>query len=164
MIPAFVSSLEDGSELQVVGWNGSKAETHTLEFNIYDSQHDRFSVANSITTSSNSDHYYITTVSTGGQESIPVPQIMEMTTYPNPFNPYTTISFCTPKLANVQLSVYNLKGQFIRSLVNENKTSGYHKVVWDGKDNDGNRASSGIYFIRLQSEGNILTQRVLLMK
>ncbi|MCK4652972.1 MAG: T9SS type A sorting domain-containing protein [Candidatus Cloacimonetes bacterium] len=66
--------------------------------------------------------------------------------YPNPFNPETTISFSVEKSSFVSLSIYNVKGQRIRMLINENKNAGYHKVTWDGNDDNNRSVSSGIYF------------------
>ncbi|MCK4694804.1 MAG: T9SS type A sorting domain-containing protein, partial [Candidatus Cloacimonetes bacterium] len=71
--------------------------------------------------------------------------------YPNPFNPTTTISFSltTEDPENSELSIYNIKGQLVKTLVNEFKPSGEYSVIWDGRDSDDKRVSSGIYFYKL---------------
>ena len=84
--------------------------------------------------------------------------------YPNPFNPTTTISYNMPTSGDVKLNVYNLRGQLVRSLVNEAKTVGNHKVVWDGKDDRGNIMASGIYFYRLETGKHSETRKMMLMK
>ncbi len=69
--------------------------------------------------------------------------------YPNPFNPQTTIEYKIPAAGKVVLKIYNLIGQEVRTLINKEIPAGCHSVVWDGKDNLGNRVSSGVYFYKL---------------
>jgi len=66
--------------------------------------------------------------------------------YPNPFNPQTTAFLNLKNDSQVTLNVYNVKGEKIRTLVNENLSVGEHHVVWNGTDNNSNKVSSGIYF------------------
>jgi len=77
--------------------------------------------------------------------------------YPNPFNPTTVIVYYLPDLgyqpAEVELSIYNLLGKAVRTLVKERQHPGEHRAVWDGKDDDGNDVASGIYFYRLKVSG-----------
>ena len=71
--------------------------------------------------------------------------------YPNPFNPETSIRFQLPEAADVTLSIYNLRGQLVRKLVNERKQAGFHEVTWNAKDNAGNKLPSGVYLYRIQA-------------
>jgi len=71
--------------------------------------------------------------------------------YPNPFNPTTTISYNISKDSNVKLTVYDIMGKEVRSLVNTNKNVGKYNVVWNGKNNSGVNVPTGIYFYKLQS-------------
>jgi len=84
--------------------------------------------------------------------------------YPNPFNPETTIRFSLKDSSPVRINIYNIKGQLIRSLVNNNLTSGNHQIVWNGKDNDGRNVGSGIYLYRMESTGYNKTLKMMLMK
>ena len=85
--------------------------------------------------------------------------------YPNPFNPETTISFSIPKTSKIELTVYNIKGQKIRILKNEIKSAGKHSVVWSGKDTNGNQVSSGVYFYKLNINGKTeIVKKCLLLK
>ena len=84
--------------------------------------------------------------------------------YPNPFNPTTTISFQIPHQSNVKLTIYNLKGERIKTLLNKNIDSGYHQVIWNGKNDNGKDAVSGIYFYKLTSQSYNLIQKMILMK
>ena len=72
--------------------------------------------------------------------------------YPNPFNSFTTIEYYLPKCTFIQLSIHNLLGQKIIDLVSARKTSGYHKLTWDGTDVLGNPVSTGIYIYHLESK------------
>ena len=84
--------------------------------------------------------------------------------YPNPFNPETTITFDMPKTANANLSVYNVKGQLVKTLHNGIANFGKNTVVWNGTDNNGNKVTSGLYFYRLSTEGKVETRKMMLMK
>ncbi|MEN6445160.1 MAG: FlgD immunoglobulin-like domain containing protein, partial [Candidatus Cloacimonas sp.] len=85
--------------------------------------------------------------------------------YPNPFNPETTISFSLPKAEKVNLNIYNLKGQLVKTLYQDNQCSaGANSVVWNGKDDKGNSVSSGIYFYRLNCGKEQLTKKMVLSK
>jgi len=84
--------------------------------------------------------------------------------YPNPFNPTTNIEFTLPTAQQVQLTVYNLKGQKIRTLVDEIYPAGKNTVVWNGKDKAGQEVSSGVYFYKLETAHANITKKMLLMK
>jgi len=84
--------------------------------------------------------------------------------YPNPFNPETTIRYSLSNNGPVKIQIYNIKGQLIRNLVNENKKAGNYTVIWNGKDEQGKSVSSGIYFYRMQSSKYSATQKMMLMK
>ncbi len=74
-------------------------------------------------------------------------QIVEFNgNYPNPFNPTTTFSYSLANESKVSLTLFNVKGQKIKTLVNENQTAGNHQIIWDGTDDHGKTVSTGIYF------------------
>ena len=102
--------------------------------------------------------------SADGENTAPAITRMLHQNYPNPFNPETTISFDLPKSGHANLSVYNVKGQLIKTLADENLEFGKHSFVWNGTDNDGRNVSSGIYFYRLTANGNVETKKMMLMK
>jgi hypothetical protein len=93
----------------------------------------------------------------------PVTRILNQN-YPNPFNPETTISFDMPKAANANLSVYNVKGQLVKTLLNGRADFGRNNLVWNGTDNSGSSVSSGLYFYRLSTDGKVETRKMMLMK
>ncbi len=84
--------------------------------------------------------------------------------HPNPFNPSTTISFDLPTEQPVTLEVYNIRGQKVKTLVNSMGKKGINCVVWNGDDMAGKAVSSGIYFYRLQTENQSITQKMLMVK
>ena len=88
----------------------------------------------------------------------------KISNYPNPFNPETQIVFYLPEAEQVKLSVYNLKGQLVKILVDNFLSAGNNKVVWDGRNKNGRKVSSGIYFVRLQSNTKRLMKKIMLMK
>ena len=73
--------------------------------------------------------------------------------YPNPFNPETTISFSVPENSKTKVSIFNIKGQKVKDLLNENLEKGNHSVVWHSKDNSGKSVASGVYFYQLEVNG-----------
>ena len=88
----------------------------------------------------------------------------QLAAYPNPFNPQTTISFTLPNETVASLDIFNIRGQKVRSLMNEFLSSGHHQVIWNGQDDNGRNLSSGVYFYRLNTEDFSQTKRVVLMK
>ena len=71
--------------------------------------------------------------------------------YPNPFNPSTVIRFQLPVSSEVKLTIYNLTGQLVRTLVDAQKSAGRHEVVWDGRSDAGERLPSGVYLYRIEA-------------
>lgn len=84
--------------------------------------------------------------------------------YPNPFNPETTISFDLPQRDKVELVVYNLKGQKVKSLINEEMDMGVHKIIWNGTNNQGKEVASGVYYYRLSCGNYTKTNKMVLLK
>lgn len=84
--------------------------------------------------------------------------------YPNPFNPITTIRYELATPSFVTLKIYNLKGQLIKNLLDGFTPAGINQVIWDGKDQNANAVSSGIYLYRLQSATGTCTAKMLLLK
>ena len=84
--------------------------------------------------------------------------------YPNPFNPETKIIYSMAKAGRAELTVYNIKGQKVKTLIDENVTSGEHSVVWNGKDKDGKDVSSGVYFYRIKTSDGVQSKKMLLLK
>jgi hypothetical protein len=98
-----------------------------------------------------------------GSESTPR-QFSLSQNYPNPFNPQTSIRYALPQDAQVRLSVYNLLGQKVKTLVDEHQSAGHKTVWWDGKDEKGDQVASGVYLYRLEAEKFSEVKKMLLLK
>jgi hypothetical protein len=85
--------------------------------------------------------------------------------YPNPFNPETTIKYQLPEAGDVNLEVYNMLGQVVRTLVSTNQNAGRYVLQWDATNDSGHPLSSGIYFYRIQAGGEFQSiKKMLLLK
>jgi hypothetical protein len=84
--------------------------------------------------------------------------------YPNPFNPSTTFKYALSEDAHVSLKVYNMLGQLVATIVDESQLAGYHRSVWDGKNEFGQNVASGIYIYRIVAGGFVETKRMVLIK
>jgi hypothetical protein len=111
---------------------------------------------------------------TGGQLRSPVVSVHEANdvpslfsvsqNYPNPFNPTTTIEVTLPAPSSIEVTVFDLLGRTIRSYAFDHVSSGIHKIVWDGRDQDGMPVSSGAYIYRARSGGHIDTKVMMLLR
>ena len=102
-----------------------------------------------------------------GADEVLIPLVTKLNqNYPNPFNPTTTISFdVTQTSSSVTLEIYNIKGQKVKTLVNKLLPAGEHSIVWHGRDSNGNRVSSGIYFYKFSVNGKTeAVKKCLLLK
>jgi hypothetical protein len=97
------------------------------------------------------------------QASMPKNYILSQN-MPNPFNPETEICYALPNDCHVRLTVYNVKGQKVKTLVNGFESTGHKTVRWDGTDENGQKVSSGIYFYRLEAGNFRQTHKMVLMK
>lgn len=84
--------------------------------------------------------------------------------YPNPFNPVTRIKFHLPETDHVELSIFNLRGQKIKELVNEDFQPGIYESIWNGTDNSDNRVASGVYIYKLKTESYTCSKKLILIK
>lgn len=110
-------------------------------------------------TNNNGVFYFVPDI-TGVQTGISLAENFQLNqNYPNPFNPATKISFVIPKSSFVNLSVYDVNGRFVKSLVNENKSSGSYDINFDASN-----LAGGIYFYKLQAEGYSQTKKMILTK
>lgn len=85
-------------------------------------------------------------------------------TYPNPFNPSTSIRFAVDKAGPVELTIYNIMGQKVQSLIDEQRLPGTYEVTWNGRDGQGGEVASGMYFVRLRSDDRTSSKKMLLLR
>jgi hypothetical protein len=119
----------------------------------------------------------VSTVSDVDQTILPTKTTL-LSNYPNPFNPYTTIRFSVAELptstlwksktsaikTRVRIDIYNIRGQHVRTLVDDNYSAGEHSVVWNGTDDYGQNVTSGIFFYRLTTDEYSATRKMILLK
>ncbi len=127
------------------------------------------------------DHVYLVKALFGGVYSTPSNQVnvnivanddavatpvlsRMISNYPSPYNRSTRIRYEMVKDAKVSLAVYNVRGQLVRSLVNEVIPTGIHEIVWNGKDNDGNSIASGVYFYHFSTGSVKQVRKTILLK
>lgn len=87
-----------------------------------------------------------------------------LSNYPNPFNPETTVSFSIPNSGDVEVHIYNVKGQLVNTLLREKLNAGQHKIRWSSKNNSNENCTSGIYFCKIKAGNQVKTSKLLLLK
>jgi len=100
------------------------------------------------------------------EDDIVIPVYSELRqNHPNPFNPETTISFSVSEAnVNTEICIYNVKGQKVKTLIDEILDSGEHYTVWNGRNDAGNKVGSGVYFTKMNSGKFISIKKMILMK
>ena len=97
-------------------------------------------------------------------EVIPATLTALLGNYPNPFNPSTTISYSVKDPSPVKLVIYNVKGQKVKTLIDNNQTNGNYKIVWNGKDDNNKAVASGVYYYRMTAGKYLSTKKMLLVE
>jgi len=103
------------------------------------------------------------------EEQTSIPKSIKLfQNYPNPFNPITSIQYAVDskqtRSIHTTLKIYNIRGQLVRTLVDDYRTGGDYAVLWDGKDQDGKTVSSGIYFYKLTAGSSSEVKKMVLLK
>jgi len=97
--------------------------------------------------------------------SAPLPENFQLyQNYPNPFNPGTNISFYLGERSQVELTIYNLLGEKVKTVINSDLAAGSHSITWDGTNQSGSTVASGIYFYKLTAGDKSLIKKMTLMK
>jgi len=84
--------------------------------------------------------------------------------YPNPFNPVTTLRYDLPENGNVNITIYDMLGRQVKTLINQNQDAGYRSVVWNATNNYGEPVSAGIYLYQIQAGEYMQTKKMVLLK
>ena len=84
--------------------------------------------------------------------------------YPNPFNPVTVLQYDLPELSNVELTIYDLAGRQVRSLLHETQAPGLKTIIWDARDDMGNKMGAGVYIYQLKTDNFIASKKMILVK
>ncbi len=112
-----------------------------------------------------SDTLWVSIIESGIEESKVLPKTFKLEqNYPNPFNPQTTIQYQVPKAANVVIDIYNINGQKIRTLIDDQKAAGFHTAIWDGRNDLGLQVSTGLYFMQMRAGDYVNTIKMSFLK
>ena len=84
--------------------------------------------------------------------------------HPNPFNPQTTLVYALSADDRVEIAIYDVRGALVRRLVNQIMPAGEHRVSWNGVDEDGRPAGSGVYFVKLATGSDVDTRKIIMLK
>ena len=96
-------------------------------------------------------------------ELLPVTYILHQN-YPNPFNPVTTLRYDLPENSLVNVTVYDMLGRQVKTLINQTQDAGYRSIVWDATNDYGKPVSAGIYLYQIQAGEYISTKKMILLK
>lgn len=111
----------------------------------------------------NTDFLFAASTSGVGRDALrpggPTPEVS-----PNPFNPRTSIAFTLPAATRARVTIHDARGRTVRSLADEEMAAGEHVVPWDGRDDSGMDAASGIYFLRVETGAGMATGKMTLVR
>jgi hypothetical protein len=166
-------------------WNESSAGDFDY-FSVYGSNTDSFAAATLIdytvdpsmdVSASPYTFYFATATDFSGNEGKPAvtsatsdvggtpkSYVLSISSYPNPFNPETTIRYTVPSKGRVEVSVFDLRGAHVATIVDEEKDAGAYTQAWDGRGSGGNAVSSGVYFARVTHPSGTKSYKVVLLK
>ena len=99
------------------------------------------------------------------EESAIIPEKFEVSqNYPNPFNPSTVINYALPKAEFVTIRIYNMLGQEVATLLNNEVNAGVYNIMWNGMDNSGTKVATGTYIYRVVAGDNVVSKKMILLK
>jgi len=104
-----------------------------------------------------------------GSSASTLPKVFSLNqNHPNPFNPTTTITFDVPgekgNEKQVRLTIYDIRGRKVRTLVNSKFVPGSHRAIWDGRNDRGQRVTSGVYLYTMRSGDKVYTKKMVMVK
>jgi len=111
-----------------------------------------------------SDADFITTSGSGVSDWPSPEQFALFQNAPNPFNPVTRMSYTIPSVSDIVLDIFDVSGRRVRRLVDSDTAAGRHEVIWDGKNDVGDDAASGVYLYRLSADGQELERKMVLLR
>jgi len=157
---AYILEEEIGQNIEFELYYGGRQET--VRYNRYH-VHDQSSgkvISSNLYTGMLGDYYLVSFEDSEGM----IPSGLEFGCYPNPFNPGLNICFSLPEEIPVEVNIYNIKGQKVRTLVKEQYRSGEYELVWDGRNTSGKQTGSGVYFIRIKAGKENLYRKAVMIK
>ena len=99
------------------------------------------------------------------EQEIAIPTVFSLEqNYPNPFNPSTQVRYALPEASKVSISIYDMMGREVRSLVNGSMDAGYHTALWNATNDNGNPVSAGMYIYTIQAGDFRQVKKMILLK
>ena len=148
--------------------NPQSFETETSYFFIsdYDSEEDYFYRVSAVDYAGNiSGHSSVIDATTLSNENLVIPKVYSLQqNYPNPFNPVTTLKYSLVKESLVKITIYDLMGNVITNLINQNQIAGYKSVQWNAMDNQGRQVPAGVYLYSIIAGDFTQTKKMVLLK
>lgn len=141
------------------GLAGQVAYTGTSTWSWLDDQWDRDGDFGRTTVMQFKGSFQATPVGDGA-----LPTALALGSFPNPFNPVTTIDFALPRAMDVELAIYSPRGHLVRNLIRGERNAGTHRIVWDGTDPAGRAVPSGLYLARLVTADGSVTHKLVVAK
>ncbi|MFI5252130.1 MAG: T9SS type A sorting domain-containing protein [Bacteroidota bacterium] len=164
-VKTFPIQLRNGSGAITLTWNIIDRTGNT--FSISDEQNGKILANTEMKGTGTVKNIKITTgrllLKVGGNPTIPLTYYLAQN-YPNPFNPSTKFEFGLPVASHMEIVVYNVLGQKVNTLVNEDRSAGLHTIVWNGVSQFGNQVSSGVYFVRMVAGKFSQVRKIMLIK
>ena len=159
---AYVTDDTYNANIDIVKWYGERSEVHAGNPKVYDSKEMKY-VDTDVRLDSESKHIRLSFID---KDECITPEYYPFSSsnYPNPFNPSTTIEYSLPESGEVEVSIYNIKGQKVKQLVRECQEPGTHTILWDGKDTENKSVGSGVYFYIVKTERESLINKMIMLK
>ena len=148
------------------GWeiyDGSKYENTYQNGNLYQQIYSTWTLADWVTIYRYT-YFYNGATNVDMDTQVRVPESYALSNYPNPFNPETTIQFELPQAARANVSIYNIRGELIKTLTDQQLSAGSHLITWDGTNYNNQSVSSGVYLYKLTTGNMSMTKRCMFLK
>jgi uncharacterized delta-60 repeat protein len=164
---ATIKYNSNGVQQWTVRYNGPGNSQDGASAMALDSAGNIYITGESYGSGTGSDYATIKYVQTGAvaeERSTPDVSRFTLNAEPNPFSSYTAIRYSLPSECNVSLSIYDISGKLVKTLINETMNAGVYTMSWNGTDNDGRKVGQGIYFYVLKTAGEKMQKKMLMLR
>jgi len=158
----YLEESKSSDDIEIFFFYHGKGKSKAPNYTVYNPQRQVFEKTR-LYTSNIGDHIYISYKKGDGESIKPLTTSLQAN-YPNPFNPQTTISFTLSKNMPVRIDIFNVRGQKVKTLVNEILGLGRHQHIRNGRDDNNRIVASGVYFARLCTPDGSQVQKMMLLK
>ncbi|MCK4696587.1 MAG: chitobiase/beta-hexosaminidase C-terminal domain-containing protein, partial [Candidatus Cloacimonetes bacterium] len=157
----FLSQLEAGQNEQSPSVNAGSGDVTEFDLETYTTRTDFYADTDIVDIGY---HYPDGIIITNIEDVEFQPKLFQFFNFPNPFNPETTIHYQLPEDSDVELIIYNIKGQLVKTLIDDLHNAGEYSVIWNGNDHTDKPVSSGIYLYKLKAGRYTSTKKMILLR